>query len=496
MSNIKLNYKLFFLGLAIAIVAGSATAFYPIQTLIGFGTVIYLALVWLLISEMVMKVLLPYFMVVILFQETIALQLGNLQDYFTYADELFILLYLPALIISFFKGKQIKLKSVLVLILCLIAIGFISALTSQVPISISFQGMLLMMKGLLYFFIFANINFNIKDLTKYKKWFKSIAIVLIIGTVIDLIFTEQFRSLIGNNHFTEYRIPGIVSVNSFFVHPGILGWFMVMLGLYYLAKIKMNEGYRNLIPLLILFGIAALTFRFKVVLSIGVVLLILYLLTNLKKSMLYFFPIAILTTCAYLMVGDYVVNLTELTIDRYLSVSVYDSARTALYYFGLEIAIDNFPLGVGFGRYGGFIARENYSPVYYEYGMHNIYGLMPSDPKWATDTYWPSILGELGFIGFILMAVALVIFMFKLLKGYRKMATNEYRVIVFFGGLVLLQALVESSGEAIFSNTPQSFFVFMIVGISYSLLRSKENKIDNCIKEEETSGSRTEQKLA
>jgi hypothetical protein len=475
------------MGIFVAILGGISVAFFPVHTVLGFGVIVYLLIVWLLTSERVMKRLLPYFMLIILFQETIALQLGELQDYFTYADEIFIILYLPAIVINFFQGKQIKVRWILPVIFSLIVIGTLSSLRREVDVFIAFQGMLLMMKGLVYLFIFANMNFNAHDLNRYKKWFKRVAIFVIFGAVVDLLFTMPFRSIIGNNNFIEYRIPGIVSLNSFFIHPGILGWFMVMLGLYYVAKIKMGYGYRNLIPVIVLFGVAALTFRFKVVLSIAVILGSLYLLTNIKKSVFYLIPIGILLACSYPLIGDYVINLTNLTIDRYLSVSVYDSARKALYYFSFEAAMDNFPYGVGFGQYGGFIARENYSPVYYEYGMSHIYGLTPDDPKWATDTYWPNILGEIGFVGFVILAITIILVTFKLLRGYKYTQDKSEKVIIFFGGLVMVQALVESFGEAIFSNTPQSFFVFMLSGMALSVLYNRNN-IGKEIKEEQQVG--------
>ena len=54
------------------------------------------------------------------------------------------------------------------------------------------------------------------------------------------------------------------------------------------------------------------------------------------------------------------------------------------------------------------MSRTHYSEVYYRYGLAYRYGLSPIDGKWLTDTYWPSILGETGFLGIAILALCYV----------------------------------------------------------------------------------------
>ena len=84
----------------------------------------------------------------------------------------------------------------------------------------------------------------------------------------------------------------------------------------------------------------------------------------------------------------------------------------ALYKTSALVGRDYFPLGAGLGRYGSWLSREHYSPLYAEYGLNDVRGLAPARPAGdglrarvaapsATDTFWPAILGEMGVIGLI-----------------------------------------------------------------------------------------------
>ena len=75
--------------------------------------------------------------------------------------------------------------------------------------------------------------------------------------------------------------------------------------------------------------------------------------------------------------------------------------RVALYAGSVAIARDEFPLGVGMGRYGSQMSREEYSPVYQRYQLHRVFGLREHRPIAVTDTFWPMVLGETGVIGFV-----------------------------------------------------------------------------------------------
>lgn len=80
-------------------------------------------------------------------------------------------------------------------------------------------------------------------------------------------------------------------------------------------------------------------------------------------------------------------------------------ARVVLYLRSIDVLKDFFPLGAGFGSYACFASSKYYSPLYYKYEMDRVYGLEP-DPQYGNfvaDTYYPSIIGEFGVPGIVLL---------------------------------------------------------------------------------------------
>ena len=85
-------------------------------------------------------------------------------------------------------------------------------------------------------------------------------------------------------------------------------------------------------------------------------------------------------------------------------------ARTVLTIGSFHVASDYFPGGAGFGRYGSAVAATNYSPEYVARGFTTVWGLgrTEEDGRFVTDTEWPAIIGETGFIGALAFAFGLV----------------------------------------------------------------------------------------
>ena len=74
----------------------------------------------------------------------------------------------------------------------------------------------------------------------------------------------------------------------------------------------------------------------------------------------------------------------------------------------LTIAGQLFPLGSGFATFGTYMSGEYYSPLYYEYGLNTVWGLWPSNPTFVSDSFWPAILAQFGFIGLVVLVYLLV----------------------------------------------------------------------------------------
>jgi len=268
---------------------------------------------------------------------------------------------------------------------------------------------------------------------------------------------------------------GHVRVKSILGNPALFGWFMTIMALLFMAFYCIYKKVKYILLSLIFYIGNLLTFTKKSIIGflLSVVLLFTVLLYKKKINwrnyviiLLFFFIISSFHPSIIDMYGS-------LKRD-YITPETNQVARKALYFYSVKIAKDNFPWGKGFGRYGGWISRIYYSPVYEEYNMHRIEGISKEDPIYITDTFWPHVLGEIGVIGFILYLL-LVFYVFKDITTKLFHKITEIQLLSFFSFLVFIEAAVESLAMPIFEHPIGIYYVFGITGIAFSLKKRDAN---------------------
>lgn len=76
-----------------------------------------------------------------------------------------------------------------------------------------------------------------------------------------------------------------------------------------------------------------------------------------------------------------------------------EMARPITYRTGMTIMFkDYIPFGSGLGSFGTAAAAKEYSPLYYQYHLDEIWGLDPSNPMFLADAFYPT-LAEYGIVG-------------------------------------------------------------------------------------------------
>lgn len=123
------------------------------------------------------------------------------------------------------------------------------------------------------------------------------------------------------------------------------------------------------------------------------------------------------------------------------------SARSVLLQTSFEIMEDYFPIGTGFGTFGSDVAREFYSPVYVCYGFLRHYELQ-RDSAFFSDTFWPIIMGQTGFLGTACYLLALLLLFSKALQ-VRAVSRRAYGAVLF----LLAYLLISSTSEPTFCNS-------------------------------------------
>ncbi|MBQ7415727.1 MAG: hypothetical protein IJW14_01660 [Oscillospiraceae bacterium] len=133
------------------------------------------------------------------------------------------------------------------------------------------------------------------------------------------------------------------------------------------------------------------------------------------------------------------------------------NARAYFVRFGIYTMQGYFPLGSGFATYGTDAAVVYYSRLYYYFGFHKVWGLSPSNPIFAHDTYWPAIMAQFGFFGMIIMLLIVFCWARDLIM---KAKNNKF---------AYLAALFICITQISASIATATFFHFVTVGIFFLL---------------------------
>jgi hypothetical protein len=167
------------------------------------------------------------------------------------------------------------------------------------------------------------------------------------------------------------------------------------------------------------------------------------------------------------LVSDEFKNDIKLNVDYYKRVGPEGHVRLAMYIVSFKIAYDHFPFGSGMGTFGSLASIvDGYSKVYIDYGVSKIGSNSPRDVKRGhhtlLDTYWPHILGELGFIG---TSLFLFIWLFPLVSTYQILRKHQDKIINGLGFFVIMLILIMTNEGLTLYNPEIPSFVLLYSGV-------------------------------
>lgn len=137
------------------------------------------------------------------------------------------------------------------------------------------------------------------------------------------------------------------------------------------------------------------------------------------------------------------------------------SARYLLQSTAVQIAQAQFPLGSGFGTFASNMSAVYYSPLYYIYGLSTVYGLMPQAHSYVSDSFWPILIGQFGFIGFIIFLALLASFLLSFIgrAKARRIPVGVYAVIPLY-------LLILSTADSSFFNFYGPYYALIMAVIA------------------------------
>lgn len=344
--------------------------------------------------------------------------------------------------------------------LIVLALGAASSLYHAVPAPVAATGAFLLLKGPLLGFAAAQVDWKLEDLDVIRRAALISAPILVGICIVNLLVEPRWTRLLSNSNESFLRISAIPSLIGPFIHPSFLAQMAALLAIT-LVVVRNEFGgvSRFWIGSVILCSL--LSFRKKTWLALPIGLYFSQRSHGRLKTLAFGTPALIaLATIAW---GP-ITNFVSATGDHYFGGNLSTSPRVALYLGASDIAIRDLPLGAGFGRWGSEPARSSYSPEYLAAGFKSYDGLNPADTSYATDTFWPVVIGETGLVGvvaYVAGLVSIVVFGRKLARG----SPGYSRVIglILCGWSSLL--LVESVAAPVFMGPPTFPWLFVAAGV-------------------------------
>ena len=318
-------------------------------------------------------------------------------------------------------------------------------------------------------FLFVQI-FEIIDIEKSaKNLFTHISImscIVITASALDFFFKIWPRQM--------YRY-GTSSLQIFYGHPSNLGAHaifligMLLVMLPYLIRETDNRKKALLISgieTVLLLAVVFLTLRVRLFgFLVGFAILFIYIIVLKKKITV---PVVLASAAGVLAVGY------KRLYGFYFSSVAYQMARGRFAVNSLDIAKENFPFGSGFGTFGSRMAQLHYSPLYYKYNMMTMLGLSPTLPAYACDTFYPVILAESGWLGFVAYYGIVAIVCIEILKLHiRSDRSAEAAFAVFVALMMMIFELLEGFATLSFSET---YSVLITIPLAISLVILKRHQ--------------------
>ena len=364
--------------------------------------------------------------------------------------------------------------------------GIVSSFVQSVPLAVWLFGLVLLAKAFVFFYLVISMPVSVDEVRRTSTAGLGVALVIIGIGAVEFVAPDFATRFLGVFPYDETR-GSIQIVNSWFTEPGLYGWLAAFVSLFLLGRFLVMRRAWTLVLALAVGGGAVLSGRRTPVIGLVVGLGVGALHQAFGRHMSWRAWAAIgagvllLTVVSIPAIGGFYAR----TITDYLGkpaaiMEVFDEnprsrriamlqPRVALYAGSVAIAVDKIPLGVGIGRFGSHMSREEYSPVYKEYRLHRVFGLRERRPIAVTDTFWPMVLGEAGAIGFLGAIGFFSLVARDLWRAARPTGSPEATAFALGALMMFAEALFRSAAAPVFVAPPIAFWVFGAAGLALAL---------------------------
>lgn len=364
-----------------------------------------------------------------------------------------------------------------------VAAGVISGMINDAPSTVTVLGAFLAAKFPLFFLMGLTIRWTAADARRIVKTaIVAPPIIVVIGLLL-LVASRDVRAIFldpGAAGEGEFSRGGLTAMTAPFSNPGQLGWALACCSAFVVAALSagtVGAARATTSVGAALFGILA-SLRRKPLIGLPAAILVGFGAGMRRRQRLYALSASVaLLALVGLVARTRIEALVVDTTANYLDPYSPTAARTLLYITGWHIGIAHFPLGVGFGRFGGYISQLRYSPVYEEYGLSTTYGLSPEAPYYMQDTYWPHILGESGWLGVACLALMILLLWRRAMRIWYRNPQPWVRALAFGAAMALVEVVVESAAAPVFEATLFAFFTALPLSAALVIGRASQDSL-------------------
>lgn len=377
--------------------------------------------------------------------------------------------------------SKLKLRitlTYLILLLFLVLFAIANFFAVDVPILIYSQGFFFSFLFVFNFILFSNLELTKRDFFSLARF-----VIFIINLIAALLYFER---IFLPGQFQSFFLRGVVGPTKDPAFAAALFNVNIVLCLA-LYQISKQRKYLYMVLFLIV-TISLLLFLKALLAAIVICFMFIRIYYDSSVTKLFFYGVAMFFFLMLISAGQPLVDEIKYKANLYFGEGSERAPRNALYVAGFKIAKDYFPFGSGQGTFGSYPVGKKYSQVYYDYDLAAVHGLSPDDARGGTDsnfvfdTYWSSILGEMGLIpGLIYLFLWLLPAIEA--KRFLRSIDVEMKAVAFIVFMTIASVFIESVASPI---PGQLQFIIIYAGlgaIGYRLLKKQTCQPTITIKE-------------
>lgn len=372
---------------------------------------------------------------------------------FAYFEEVFSIGSITVCLLSLSVGRTAftsLMRRIALALIMIIAVGLLGNIIYGYQQKV-FYAAVDILSCMKFAFVYFAFKASVRNTQYFVKYMAKESKILIILMFICMVINQLFD--IGMTYEVRY---GLKAFQFIFIHPT----HMVTLSLACFSFIYAENQRGSLGYCLISALLMVMSLRSRWIALAFVILLLLVSVRHGSRRA----PILIL---AFSFVAALAMGSSQFQV-YYGSQS--ESARGQLTNAAFDVMERFFPLGTGFGTFGSGVTKTTYSPLYYEYCLDTVYGLAPYNPAYLTDTFWPVVMAQFGFIGLLAWSVFLAL----LILDFYRFGKEHASILLSLTFIAMLLISTTSSGS-IFSVQLITLVIAFIASIGSNELKGQDN---------------------